>query len=633
MEMSFGSRLKHAWNAFTGNVQTNYRDLGMSYSYRADRPRMSRGNERSIVTSVYNRIALDVAALNVQHVRLDENGRFLSVIDDGLNNCLTLEANVDQTARSFIQDVVISMFDEGSVAIVPVDTTTDPNVSGSYDIQSLRVGQILDWYPQYIRARVYNEQTGRKEDIVVPKSAVAIIENPLYAVINEPNSTMQRLIRKLNLLDVIDEQSSSGKLDLIIQLPYIIKTEARRQQAENRRKDIEQQLSGSKYGIAYTDGTEHITQLNRSVNNNLMSQIEFLTSMLYSQLGITQSILDGTADEKTMLNYNNRTIEPIVSAIVDEMKRKFLTKTARSQLQSIAFFRDPFKLVPVNDIAEIADKFTRNEIMTSNEIRQVIGMKPSDDPRADELRNKNLSAPSGEDGQTEETSDDTEDAEDEEPSMTREEYEAAMRELDELDLELDELEAELDAEEDDEELKHYASPYYDPVKAHEYYLKNRELKGRRSTAGLNDEGKNAARYVKEQLTSERKQKVEAHKQETNSTIDSLREQKKSAVEAHKNAMQVKIDRLRAKLKGMSKEDKARNKERIYGQIDSLREDNKQVRQQLQEAFKASSTDLRSAHKEERTRLKNEYDEKYLQELDKIRSESKFKEVSKRKSKK
>lgn len=404
MEMSFGSRLKHAWNAFTGNIQMNYRDLdlGMSYSYRADRPRMSRGNERSIVTSVYNRIALDVAALNVQHVRLDENGRFLSVINDGLNNCLTLEANVDQTARSFIQDVVISMFDEGSVVIIPVDTTTDPNVSGSYDIQSLRVGQILDWYPQYIRTRVYNEQTGRKEDIVVPKSAVAIIENPLYAVINEPNSTMQRLIRKLNLLDVIDEQSGSGKLDLIIQLPYVIKTEARRQQAENRRKDIESQLSGSKYGIAYTDGTEHITQLNRSVNNNLMSQIEYLTSMLYSQLGITQSILDGTADEKTMLNYNNRTIEPIISAIVDEMKRKFLTKTARSQRQSISFFRDPFKLVPVNEIAEIADKFTRNEIMTSNEIRQVVGMKPSDDPRADELRNKNLSEPSGSDQQSEE---------------------------------------------------------------------------------------------------------------------------------------------------------------------------------------------------------------------------------------
>lgn len=399
MEMSLGSRLKRAWNAFTGNLQMNYRDLGMSYSYRADRPRLSRGNERSIVTSVYNRIALDVASLNIEHVRLDKNGRFLSVIEDGLNNCLTLEANIDQTARSFIHDVVISMFDEGAVAIVPVDTTTDPNVSGSYDIQSMRVGQILDWYPQYIRARVYNEQTGRKEDIICAKDTVAIIENPLYAVINEPNSTMQRLIRKLNLLDVIDEQSGSGKLDLIIQLPYVIKTEQKRQQAENRRKDIENQLAGSKYGIAYVDSTERVTQLNRSVNNNLMSQIEYLTSMLYSQLGITQSILDGTADEKTMLNYNNRTIEPIISAIVDEMKRKFLTKTARSQLQTILFFRDPFKLVPVNSIAEIADKFTRNEIMTSNEIRQVIGMKPSDDPKADELRNSNLSAPSEENEQ------------------------------------------------------------------------------------------------------------------------------------------------------------------------------------------------------------------------------------------
>lgn len=396
MEMSFGSRLKHAWNAFNGNAAIEYRDIGASYSYRVDRPRLSRGNERSIVTSVYNRIALDVAALKIEHVRLDESKRFLSVIEDGLNNCLSLEANTDQTARAFFQDVVISMFDEGSVAIVPVVTTTDPNVSGSYDINSMRVGQIIEWYPQYIRARVYNEQTGKKEDILLPKSATAIIENPLYAVINEPNSTMQRLIRKLNLLDVIDEQSGSGKLDLIIQLPYVIKTQQRRQQAENRRKEVERQLSDSKYGIAYTDGTERITQLNRSVNNNLMDQIEYLTSMLYSQLGITQAILDGSADEKTMLNYYNRTIEPIVSAIVDEMKRKFLTKTARSQLQSILFFRDPFKLVPVENIAEIADKFTRNEIMTSNEIRQVIGMKPSSDPKADELRNKNLSAPAGE---------------------------------------------------------------------------------------------------------------------------------------------------------------------------------------------------------------------------------------------
>lgn len=394
MGMSFGSRLKHAWNAFTGTDYTTYQDVGPGYSSRPDRIRLTRGNERSIITSVYNRIALDVAALNVQHIRLDENGRFLSVIQDGLNTCLTVEANIDQTARAFIQDIVVSMLDEGCVAIVPVDTTYDPSVTGSYDIQTMRVGKILDWYPQHVRVRLYNERTGTKENILVPKSTVAIVENPLYAVVNEPNSTMQRLIRKLNLLDVIDEQSGSGKLDLIIQLPYVIKTEARRQQAENRRKDIEAQLSGTKYGIAYADGTERITQLNRSVNNNLMSQIEYLTSMLYSQLGITQSILDGTADEKTMLNYNNRTIEPIISAIVDEMKRKFLTKTARSQSQSISFFRDPFKLVPVNDIAEIADKFTRNEIMTSNEIRQVIGMKPSDDPRADELRNKNLSVPS-----------------------------------------------------------------------------------------------------------------------------------------------------------------------------------------------------------------------------------------------
>ncbi len=394
MEISLGSRMKHAWNAFFNKDPTrSYRDIGIGYSFRPDRMRFSRGNERSIVTSVYNRIALDVAAVDMYHVRLDENNRFLSTIDSGLNNCLTVEANTDQTGRAFLQDVVMSMMDEGCVAIVPTDTDDDPGdgIPGSFDIDAIRTGQILEWYPQHVRVRVYNERTGQKEDIPMAKQSVAIIENPLYAVINEPNSTMQRLIRKLNLLDVIDEQNSSGKLDLIIQLPYIIKTEARRRQAESRRKDIEDQLRGSKYGIAYTDGTEHITQLNRPVENNLMSQIEYLTSMLYSQLGITQGILDGTADEKTMLNYYNRTIEPILAAIADEMKRKFLTKTARSQRQSIKFFRDPFKLVPVSEISEIADKFTRNEIMTSNEVRQVIGMKPSDDPKADELRNKNLS--------------------------------------------------------------------------------------------------------------------------------------------------------------------------------------------------------------------------------------------------
>lgn len=393
MNPSFTSRLKHAWNVFMNRDPTDYHSIGSGYYYRPDRPRLSGGNEKSIITSVYNRIALDAAAINIQHVRLDDNGRFLSVINSDFNNCLTMEANIDQTGRAFMQDVVMSMLDEGCIAIVPVDTTFDPKITGSYDIKSMRVGRITDWYPAHIRVRLYDEQTGRKREIIVPKSTVAIVENPLYAVINEPNSTMQRLVRKLNLLDVIDEQSGSGKLDLIIQLPYMIKTEARRQQAENRRRDIEKQLSGSKYGIAYMDGTERITQLNRAVDNNLMSQIEYLTSMLYSQLGITQSILDGTADEQTMLNYYNRSIEPIVSAIVDEMKRKFLTKTARSQQQSILFFRDPFKLVPINQMAEIADKFTRNEIVSSNEIRQIIGLKPSSDPKADELRNKNISSP------------------------------------------------------------------------------------------------------------------------------------------------------------------------------------------------------------------------------------------------
>ena len=393
MEMSLGARLKHAWNVFTANEFVKPRwDIGPSYHYRPDRPIFSRGNERSIITSVYNRIALDVAAISIQHVRLDDEGRFTSVMNSTLNDCLSLEANLDQTGRAFIQDIVQSMLDEGCVAIVPVDTDIDPD-EGSYKIETMRTGKILEWYPQHVKVRVYNERTGRKEDILVPKRTVAIVENPFYAVMNEPNSTMQRLIRKLNILDAIDEQSGSGKLNLIIQLPYVIKTEARRQQAEKRRKDIEEQLSGSKYGVAYTDGTEHVVQLNRPVDNNIMSQIEYLTSMLYSQLGLTQTIMDGSADDKTMLNYLTRTVEPILSAIVDEMKRKFLTKTARSQKQSILFFRDPFKLVPVSEIAEIADKMTRNEIMTSNEIRQKIGMTPSKDPNADKLRNSNLSAP------------------------------------------------------------------------------------------------------------------------------------------------------------------------------------------------------------------------------------------------
>lgn len=393
MELSITDRMKHAFNAFMNRDPTAYynRNLGSSYSIRPDRPRLSRGNERSIITAIFNRIAMDVAAIDIMHCRLDENNRFIEKIDSGLNNCLNLEANVDQSGRAFIQDAVMSMLDEGVVALVPVDTDLNPASTDSYDILTMRTGKILEWYPAHVKVRLYNDRTGEKEDLMLAKRDVAIIENPLFAIVNEPNSTMQRLMRKLSLLDVTDEQTASGKLDLIIQLPYVVKSEARREQANQRRKDIEQQLAEGKYGIAYIDGTEKITQLNRSVENNLMKQVEYLTNMVYSQIGITQSVLDGTADEKTMLNYNNRTVEPIVSAIVDELKRKFLTKTARTQLQSISFFRDPFKLVPVNDIAEIADKFTRNEIMTSNEIRQIVGMKPSNDPKADQLINSNIS--------------------------------------------------------------------------------------------------------------------------------------------------------------------------------------------------------------------------------------------------
>lgn len=393
--MGFITRAKHAWNAFVNNRDPTYgyRDFanyGASYGVRPDRIRFTKGNERSIVTSIYNRIALDVASVDIKHVKLDEDGRYLEDIDSTLNSCLNLEANKDQTGRAFIHDAVASMFDEGVVALVPVDTLFDPRVTDSYSILTLRTGKILEWRPDHVKVKVYNDVKGEKEDLLLPKSMVGIVENPLFAVMNESSSTMQRLVRKLNILDAVDEQSGSGKLDLIIQLPYTIKSDARRKQAEDRRKDIEMQLTGSKYGIAYTDATEHITQLNRPVENNLLKQIEYLMNTMYSQLSITQTVLDGTADEKTMLNYYTRTIEPIVAAFVDEIKRKFLTKTARSQGQSIMYFRNPFKLAPVGEIAESADKMTRNEIMTKNEFRQIMGMKPSKDPKADMLINSNL---------------------------------------------------------------------------------------------------------------------------------------------------------------------------------------------------------------------------------------------------
>nr|DAE02515.1 MAG TPA: portal protein [Siphoviridae sp. ctmYS12] len=394
MELNIGSRLKRAWNAFTNRDPTGgYKSVGPGYSLSPSRPRLSRGNEKSIVNAVLTRIAMDAAAIDIKHCRLDKNGRYLEDVDSPLNDCFNLSANIDQTGRAFKLDVYLSLLDEGCIALVPIDTTDNPDDMNSYYINSMRTAKILDWYPQHVRVLAYNDRKGKKEELVMPKSQVAIIENPAYSVMNEPNSTMQRLKKKLSLLDATDEQSASGKLDLIIQLPYAVKGELRRQQAEERRKDIEDQLMNGKYGIAWTDGTEKITQLNRSVENNLMKQIEYLTNLFYSQLGVTQSVMDGTADEKTMLNYNNRTIEPLVAAVVDEVKRKFLTKTARTKGQSISYFTDPFKLVPVDNIAEIADKFTRNEIMTSNEIRQIIGMKPSDDPKADQLVNSNISQP------------------------------------------------------------------------------------------------------------------------------------------------------------------------------------------------------------------------------------------------
>ena len=392
---NFGSRLQHAWNAFSMNRDPTVRFTGMTstgYGVRPDRPRFTRGNGKTITNSIYNRIALDVASIDIKHVKLDDNDRYIETIDSGLNNCFDIEANIDQTGRAFVQDIVMTMMDAGVVAIVPVDTTGNP-MAGSYDIKTLRVGRIVEWYPRDVKIRLYNDRNGQKEEITLPKRLVGIVENPLYSVVNEPNSTMSRLVRKIALMDSVDELTSSGKLDLIIQLPYAVKTDYRRQQAESRLTDIKKQLRDSEFGIAYTDGTEKITQLNRPLENNLLKQVEYLTNMLYSQLGITQTILDGTADDKTMLNYYNRTVEPIVAAIVDEMKRKFLTKTARSQKQSIMYFRDPFKLVPINDIAEIADKFTRNEIMSKNEFRQVVGMKPSNDPKADQLINSNISQP------------------------------------------------------------------------------------------------------------------------------------------------------------------------------------------------------------------------------------------------
>lgn len=642
--MGFGDRLKHAWNAFLKD-STYSKDVGPSYWANPSRPKLSRGNERTIVTSVFNRIAMDAAAIDVEHVQLDEENRYIETIKSGINNCLTVEANVDQTGRAFMQDVVLSMLDEGVVAIVPVDTDFNPTVTGSYDILTMRTAKIVEWYPQAVKVRLYNEDTGKYEEITLPKKIVAIVENPLYATVNEPNSTLQRLMRKLVLIDAVDEETGSGKLNMIIQLPYIIKTESRRQQAETRRKDIENQLASSKYGVAYADGTEKIMQLNRPLENNLLAQIEYLTSMLYGQLGITDAVLNGTASEEEMLNYYTRTIEPILSAITLEMKRKFLTKNARTRRQSIEFFMDHFKLVPVSTLGEIADTFTRNEIMSSNEFRQIIGLKPSDSPRADELVNKNMPVEDlGIQNEMQMV----------DPAAQQADYESMSGELDSLDSELDSLEASLNHSEE-ASLKHkaYASPYYDPEKAHEYYMKNRDLKGRRSLSGLNEEGKSMANYVKRQIDAERDAKIEEHRTKTDQSIKSSKDRMSSAIESnrkqtnasiktnnaalesvleananqmnseiqqerehvkneiksHSSQMQSQIRQIQAQLDKMGPNQRKARKAEFQEKIDKLRDENAEKRDELNSAFSEFSTEKRSSNSSTSKKLRSENSEK------------------------
>lgn len=667
MAVPITTRFKQAWNVFTNRDPTGTKHVeeGISYGFRPDRVRLVRGGERSIVASVYNRIALDVATIEFKHCRVDEDGRYKETLNTNLNNCLTLEANLDQASIPFMHDVALSLFDEGVIAIMPVDTSSDI-FTGSFDIYSMRVGEIIEWKANSVKIRAYNQIKGYKEDVWMPKSSVAIIENPFYAVMNEYNSTVQRLIRKLSLLDVTDEAAASSKLNLIIQLPYTTRNDTLKKRAEQRRDSIKDQLMNDQYGIAYLDSTEKIIQLNRPLDNNLLKQIEYLTNLMLSQLNMTEEILNGTADEQTMINYYNRTVDVIVSVMVGEMKRKFLTKTARSQGQTIMAFRNQFKLTPVQSLAELADKFTRNEILTSNEFRQIIGFKPSDDPKADQLVNSNISQPK-EETQYLNVSDalpsDDGTVEDQNDS-----YSDSAQKLDDIDNELDNLQNEF-------ELKHYASPYYDPVKAHEYYMKNRELKGRKSTAKLNDKGKEAAQYVKERLTTERKGKVQDHKDHTDNIIESLRSSKDSAIESnndekskkleslsekksaeiaeYSSQTQDKISQLRTLLKSMSKAKKAEYKEKVNTLIEALRYDNKQKRAELQAAYKSDSTavkedtknrnsslrsdfsssrsGLNQEHKDVKSKLKDEYDQKYIDELDKIRSDKKFQKVTKKKS--
>lgn len=640
MASTLGARLKHAWNAFRENRTEstgNYIDYGQSFMYRPDRLKLTRGPDKTIIASIYNRIAMDVAAVKIQHVQLDSENRYVKTIDSPLNNCLSVEANIDQTGRSLIQDAVLTMLDTGCVALVPTETDIDPTKGDpSFDIITMRAATVQQWYPKYVKVDIYNELTGQHSQYTMPKTMVAIIENPFYPVMNEPNSTMQRLIRKLTLLDAIEEQTGSGKLNMIIQLPYIIRTDEKRRQADNRRAEIERQLTESKYGIAYADGTEKVIQLNKPLESTLLSTIEFLTSMLYSQLGITTGILDGTADEQTMLNYRNRIVEPILSVLADEMKRKFLTKNARTRMHSIEFFVEPFKLVPISNIADIADRFTRNEIMTSNEFRQVIGMKPSTDPGADVLRNKNMpiSEQPYAEIQNEPTVEDT---------------------ANDMSAQLDELEYMLDHS----ALKHYlptpstyASPYYDPEKAHEYYMKNRKLVGRSSTSSLNEEGKAVAQMVKENVYAERDQKIQAHNnsiaerrqklqddrsaaskaniEDASSKLESYKNQhasrledikttselereklstsRDSRIQAQQKQTQRSIDNLRDLIENMPMDQKERLKSELKSQIDRLREDNNALVSKINEKYASDVTNVQNKAKVDKAQANAEYKE-------------------------
>lgn len=596
--MGIVDRLIHAWDAFKGRDPTGIpKDIGFGYSSysRPDRPRYTRGNERTMVAAVLNRIALDCAAIGIEHVRLDDQKRFLEDIDDSLNECLTVSANIDQTGRALLQDIVMSMLDEGVVAVVPTKSDFNPNLKDAFKIEELRTGKIVEWYPEYVKVNLYNSETGMREDILYRKASTAIIENPMYAVMNEHNSTLQRLMRKLSILDVIDEESGSNKLNLVVQLPYTVKTPAKIKIAEQRRKDLENQLKDNKYGIGYIDATEKLTQLNRPLENNLLTQIEFLTKQFFTQLGISEEIMNRTADENAMNNYFNGLIEPILSAITDEMIRKFLTKTARSQGQSIAFYRDIFKLMPLNGVAETTDKLIRNEVSTPNEIRSFIGLKPSKDPRADELRNPNISEAKNAinydiDGN---------------PVMDNqnevEDIDAELAELDQADAELNQMEdmlhSGMDFTGNDEYLMHYASKYYDPVKAHEYYEEHKKLKGRNSVT-LTDEGRSIAKSVKENINKEKTDTLKRSNEATKSIVDSNA--------AH---LRNKVASLNKFLQQLSPKEREAQKERIQTMISSLRMRNETARKRLEEKKKNTNESIRS-----------DYKQKYETELEKIKKE-------------